>query len=278
MQVQLNGQTLRLRRLTDPEFTKAERLARMSGVSLDVCPTCGAKDEEIPGSGGVVQFQNGVYKFRGEEWFCDCQAQMALRARYLLANIGEQYMRLDWADYDGPEEVRENVALYLNKWQDFKAHGMGVEFGGKALGVGKTFGATHIGKEMVKQGQKVFFIPFVEMVSAFENDDANEIEDRIRNTTYVILDELLPPWSDRQGQFYAMKLEAMIRHRTNHNLPTIITTNLTQDELHNHYPRTYSLLAAKQLRIDMSGVDARMGRIAEENLELVANGEIRPIT
>lgn len=278
MQVTLNGQTLRLRRLSDPEYNRAERLARMSGVSLDVCPTCGAKEEEIPGSRGIMHFQNGLYKYRGEEWFCDCQAQMALRTRYLLANIGEQYMRLNWADYEGPDEVKAYVAQYLDNWKDFKAHGMGMEFGGKGLGVGKTFGATHIGKEMVKQGQKVFFIPFVEMVSAFEDDNANEIEDRIRNTTYVILDELLPPWSERQHQFYAMKLEAMIRHRTNHNLPTILTTNLTQDELHEYYPRTYSLLAAKQLRIDMSGADARIGKIAEENLELAANGEIRPIT
>lgn len=278
MKVMLRGQELRLKRLSDPDYTRAEELARMSGISLDVCPTCGGKEETIPNSGGVVEFKSGTYRYMGDEHFCDCQAQIALRARYLLANIGEQYMRLDWDDYIGPEEVKDRVSLYIERWQDFRLNGMGLEFGGKGLGVGKTFAATHIGKEMVKRGQHVFFIPFVEMVSAFEGDNAREIEERIRTTTYVILDELLPPQSDRQNQFYATRLEAMIRHRTNYNLPTIITTNLAESELHEYYPRTYSLLAAKQLRIDMSGEDARLGKIAEQNLELVANGEVRPIT
>jgi DNA replication protein DnaC len=278
LKVLLNGSELKLRRLSDPEYVEAERMARASGKSLDVCPTCKGREEEIPGSGGEKRFVSRTYRLWGEEYPCHCQGQIALFARYLVANIGEQYMRLNWADYTGSQEVRENVAMYLDKWQDFKVHGMGVEFGGKGLGVGKTFGATHIGKELIKRGQKVFFVPFVEMVSAFEKDNAEELEARMRDTTYLILDELLPPFSDRQHQFYAFRLEALIRHRTNHNLPTIITTNLTVDELLTHYPRTYSLLAAKQLRIDMTGEDARKGRVAEENLELVANGEVRPIT
>lgn len=274
----MSGQEIRLRRLTDPEYTKAESLARMSGVPLDQCPTCGGKEQEIPGSAGVMEFRSGTYRYRGEEHFCDCQAQMALRARYLLANIGDQYMRLDWADYDGPDRVRRDVANYLDQWQDFKINGMGLEFGGKGLGIGKTFGATYVGKELVKRGQKVYFIPFVDVISAYQRDDHQALEDTLRGVTYLILDELLPPYSEAQHALYAFKLEALIRHRTNFNLPTIITTNLSRDELDDYYPRTYSLLEAKQMRIDMSGVDARRNRIAEENLELAANGEVRPIT
>jgi len=278
MKVMMRGQEIQLRRLTDPEYAKAAHLASSSGVSLSVCPTCGGKEEVIPESGGVKVFRNGTYRYRGEEHFCDCQAQIALRARYLLANIGEQYMRLNWDEYVGAENVTDSVALYLDKWKDFRINGMGLEFGGSGLGIGKTFAATHIGKEMVKNGQQVFFIPFVEMVSAFQSDSAHELEERIKTTTYVILDELLPSISNSQHQFYSMRLEAMIRHRTNHNLPTIITTNLSVEQLTQHYERTYSLLAAKQLRIDMTGTDARTGKIADENLELVANGEVRPIT
>lgn len=278
MKVSLNGQELKLKRLTDPEYDEAIKLARMSGVPLDVCPTCGGHEEEIPGSGGVKVFVEGVYKFRGEEHFCNCQAQMALRARYLIANIGDQYMRLDWADYDRSDVVRRDVAQYVDNWQDFKVNGMGLEFGGKGLGVGKTFGATYVGKEMIKRGQRVYFIPFVDVVAAFQREDYMRLEDKLRSITYLILDELLPPWSDAQHALYAHKLEGLIRHRTNFNLPTIITTNLEKAELDEYYPRTYSLLEAKQLRIDMSGTDARRNVIAEENIELAANKEIRPIT
>jgi DNA replication protein DnaC len=268
---------LRLGFLSDTDYDTAARLARQNGTPLDQCPTCRAKETEIPDSGGIKEFRNGKYRYRGEEHDCDCQSQMALRARYLLANIGDQYMRLDWADYTGSESVKTTVALYLDKWQDFKMHGMGLEFGAKELGVGKTFAATYIGKELIKRSQRVYFLPFAEMVSAFEKQDGEEIETRMRETTYLVLDELLPPWTDRQHSFYATRLEALVRHRTNHNLPTIITTNMTKKELDEHYPRTYSLLEAKQLRVDMGGEDARRGKIAIENIELAMNGEVRPI-
>lgn len=254
---------LRLGFLSDTDYSIAERLARQSGIKLDTCPTCLDKES---------------YRYRGVEYDCDCETQIALRARYLIANIGEQYMRLDWADYNGPDWVKKEVAGYLDQWQDFKQQGMGLEFGGKGLGVGKTFGATYVGKELIKQGQRVFFCPFVDMVSSFEKQDGEELEARMRETTYLVLDELLPPVSERQHHLYATRLEALIRHRTNHNLPTIITTNMTPEELDEEYPRTYSLLAAKQLRFDLTGADARRGKVAQENMELVLNREVRPIT
>lgn len=267
-----------MRTLNDREYNEAERLARMGGVPLDVCPTCGSRETEIPGSGGVKEFINGTYRYRGEERDCDCQAQIALRARYLIGNIGDQYMRLDWNDFNGSDHAATMVPTYIEKWKSFLVNGMGLEFGGPDLGVGKTFAATTIGKELIKLGQRVYFIPFVEMVSAFESEKGDEIEKRMRETTFLILDEILPAKSDRQREFYSTKLEALIRHRTNFNLPTITTTNMTEEELHREYPRTYSLMQAKQIRVDMSGVDRRSGQIAEENLELVLADEVRPIT
>lgn len=278
MKVVLNGTELTLRTLTDQEYNQVERLSRMSSVSMDVCPTCGARETEIPGSGGVKEFKTGSYRYRGLTYPCDCHAQMALRARYLLANIGDQYMRLDWKDFDGTEDAQYWVATYLQKWQSFKLNGMGLEFGGPDIGTGKTFAATTVGKELVKLGQRVYFIPFIEMVDAFQSDNGKEIERRMRETTFLILDEILPPVSERQRDFYETKLEALVRYRTNFNLPIISTTNLPEENLSVAYPRTYSLLQAKQIRVDMSGTDRRMGQIRLENIELAQHDEVRPIT
>lgn len=278
MVVQHRGRELKLRDLTDREYDEASRLARIKGPSIEVCPTCGGHEEEIPDSGGVRAFQGSTYTLWGTEHECECKAQIALRSRYLLSGIGEQYWGLDWeTNFDGSQEARDFVSGYLDKWESYKRHGWGVEFGGP-LGVGKTFAATHIGKTLIQRNQKVYFIPFVEMVSAFEKQNGHDLEARIRDTTYVIIDELLPAISERQRDFYATRFEAVIRHRTNYNLPTIITTNIGQDELHEEYPRIYSLLAAKQSRIDMSGEDVRHGKVQLEMMELVANDEVRPIT
>jgi DNA replication protein DnaC len=233
--------------------------------------------EAIPGSGGVKQRINGTYKYLGKEYDCECDAQIALRSRYLVANIGEQYQRLDWDEWTGCPDTKAAVDLYLSEWEQFFRQGMGLEFYSSALGTGKTFAATHIGKELIKQGQSVYFIPFIEMVAAFDRQDSDYIANRVRESGFVILDEVIPPISEAQKSFFATQLEALIRHRTNNNLPTIMTTNMDQETLNAAYPRTYSLLSAKQMRQEVAGTDRRES-IGIKEMEIIANGETRPIT
>lgn len=265
--------TLKLRDLNDEEYAYAEALCtQIKGKNLDYCPTCRKRfpadiEDEVP----------RTYYYDGQTRPCNCQEQIALFARYLLAGIPEQYMRLDYADYEGSDNAKWFVNSYLGMWKDYRDNGFGVELGGPKLGIGKTFTATYLGKELIKRRQKVLFIPFVEMVTAFERTDAEEVEGKLRWTPYVILDDIMPPVSERQKNFYHTRFEAIIRHRTNYNLPTIITTNISAENLEEYYPRTYSLLAAKQVRIDMTGKDYR-SQMGFDNMELIANKETRPIT
>jgi len=276
MQITLKNKTYKLKNLTDQEYDLAVKLAK-SKQPLDQCPTCDSKKDVIPGSGGVRERIQGTYRYMGKQYDCECDAQIALRARYLVANIGEQYQRLDWNEWSGCERTKELVDLYLNGWEQFFRQGMGIELFSSALGTGKTFAATHIGKELIKQGQSVYFIPFVEMTAAFDRQDSEYIAERIRTSGFVILDEVIPPISEAQRSFFSVQLEALIRHRTNNNLPTIMTTNMNQETLNRAYPRTYSLLSAKQTRQEVAGTDRRE-YIGFKEMEIIANGETRPIT
>jgi DNA replication protein DnaC len=263
---------LKLPHLSDEQAHEVSQRARIRGISIDECPTCKSKPDEY------WERTSGSYRLFGEEYPCNCEEQLNLRKHYLLANIPDQYMMLDWdRDYLGPEDVKENVALYLDRWDDFKHAGMGLEFGGKTLGTGKTFAATHIGKTLVKSGEDVFFVCFDDVLDALKKEDT-KIEQRLRETNVIILDEVKPPHTDKQKSFFANRFESLIRHRTNWNGVTVLTTNLSQDEIKHHYPRPYSLLSAKQMRIDMTGVDARLDQVPRIELELIQNGERRPIS
>lgn len=273
----MKTKSLNLRRLSDSEYETVLAKANMSGVGLDTCPTCKSSNIEIE-PGVMLWPDDCTYKYKGEEFECDCKTQMALRRQYLLAGIPDQYMRLDWEDYVGPQDTIDAVNIYVATWDRMKDNGLGLEFGGSGLGIGKTFAATHIGKELIKAGQRVLFMPFIEMISAFNKSNADELENQLRETTFLLLDEILPPVSERQADLFSTRYEAIIRYRTDHNLPTIITTNMTEAELYDKYARTYSLLSAKQLRIDMGGEDARVSRIGNENFEMAINGEVRPLT
>lgn len=255
-----------------------ERLANSSGTPLDTCPTCGSVEKVIDEEFGIIDRVNGTYKLDGVEHACDCEEQILLRKHYLLAGIGDQYMRLNWdKEFSGDPNAGSMVATYLDNLEAMRMNGMGIEFSAPELGVGKTFAATHIAKVLIKNGQRVKFVHFIDMVETFKKSDAEALEEELRKVTYLVLDEVLPPVSAAQGNLFAPKLESIIRHRTNFNLPTIMTTNLTKAQLEEHYPRTYSLLAAKQIRVEMDGKDMRKGEINTRNLELIENGERRPI-
>jgi DNA replication protein DnaC len=268
----------RLPRLTNDQYDYVAKVCRNSGIPINQCPTCLAKEIEV--EPGVYGFENGQYKFRGEVFDCDCQRQMDLRVHYILANIGDQFQRLDWEDFYGQGEVRDFVATYLDKWESFKVNGMGVEFSSPNLGTGKTFAATHIGKELVKRGEAVYFMDFRDVIHLLNKDSdyRNAQEDRIRETTILILDEVVAGISDAQGDLFATRFEELVRYRTNFNRITLMTTNLTPEKLHREYPRSYSLLEAKNSRVIMEGEDARQSFIRDENRELALNEEVRPIT
>lgn len=216
----------------------------------------------------------------GIEHPCDCDTQMMLRKHYLLAGIPDQYQRLDWNNFQGTKEAVEAVSLYLESWESAKVNGMGLEFASPNLGVGKTFAATHVAKELIKRGERVYFTPFIQVINLLgqESSYRQSQEALLNDITVLILDEVIAGISYAQADFFASKFEELIRNRTNFNRPTIMTTNLTQEELHEEYPRPYSLLEAKQIRILMNGDDFRRGDRGMRNIELLANLEIEPLT
>lgn len=202
-----------------------------------------------------------------------------LRKHYLLSNIPDQYMRLDWErDFMGDEAAKDTVALYLDKWPSFKLNGMGVEFAGSGLGVGKTFAATTIAKELVKRKEEVFFLPFNQMLHAMRYEDT-EILSNLDRVNVLILDEVQPPPNEQLRNVMANHFESIIRNRTNYNGVTILTTNMDEGTCNSEYPRVYSLLKAKRFRrVEMEGNDARQSKIANRDLELILNDEVRPIS
>jgi DNA replication protein DnaC len=262
---------LRLPHLTDKQAEIVRNRAKKSGIDPDTCPTCLSKADQYG------ERENGTYRYEGEERECDCATQIMLRKHYLLANIPDQYMRLSWTwDFTGDMKAKEAVELYLEKWPAFKLNGMGVEFAG-TLGIGKTFAATTIGRELVKRREDVYFLPFNQMLYAMRYED-KEILSRLDEVNVLILDEIQPPPDPKLIAVFSNQFEVIVRNRTNYNGVTIMTTNMDESEVEQHYPRVYSLLRAKQIRVEIDGSDARKGVTGKKNLELILNNETRPIT
>jgi hypothetical protein len=100
---------------------------------------------------------------------------------------------------------------------------------------------------------------------------------REESSTFLIIDEVRKPWTERSSDVFTNRFEEVIRHRNHNALPTVITTNMTQREMEKEYPRIVSLLLPNTVEVDMPGGDYRNNTYAMERLNLLANNEVKPI-
>lgn len=264
--------------MSNKQFEEVESLLQKSPKKSRECPTCGGRAEEA--APGIYEWPKTVYKNANDEVVvCDCAEQVELFRHYLLAHIPEEYMRLGEEQYYGDQEAWDEVTKYLSLWEDMKAYGLGLGLYSKTQGTGKTFLATRVARELVKAGETVYYINFRDIMALYEmpyEERANE-EDRIKNSTLLILDEVVGTISAAQKSLFGSKFEEVVRYRTNYGRVTILTTNLKPADLDANYERTYSLLAAKERHIGIAGHDARREGIWDYNQTLAEYGQRSPI-
>lgn len=232
----------------------------------DVCPTCDDKK---------------TYKLDGDEHECDCETQKLLQKHYFTANIGREYHDICLKDFIGSDReiVVPIVEEYVKNFSDKFHYGLGVTFTGP-VGTGKTFAMNCILKGLIQQGRDVYSISFEEMINTWASawQDATvkrQLENKLKSVDVLGLDEVKT--DNRNDSFLAHGFESVIRHRTANLLPTIITTNMTQQSMERVFPKITSLLGARNAKAELTGKDLRKKEIRYRVLELEKYGERRPI-
>lgn len=227
------------------------------------------------------------YKYLGETYSCDDDAYghiiMRLVQLYYLHNIPLQYQQLVWEEWPTDTEWQKNaqdqILEYINLFPRYSLNGVGLTFYSKGTATGKTWGATSVLKELVKRGYDGWFAPWYRVKSYYEDVNNRYLVSRVQDAQLLVLDDVTPPWTEKQKNFFADKLEELLRPRTDANLPTIITTNLLPNEMEQYYPRIFSLMSAKNHEIELDGADARLDAfVMRRNAEIEANDEALPIT
>lgn len=231
------------------------------------CPTCGGKK---------------FYRLDFKQLECDCDLQIALQKHYFRANIGREYHDICLKDFEGDDAgtVVPAVKKYLEHFDDNFHYGLGLTFTGP-FGTGKTFALTCVLKELVKIGRSVYFTTFEQLINVWGDSwhDANAkrlLEKQLKSVEVLGLDELKTDPRNSSG-FLQNGLDSVIRYRTANLLPTLVTTNMTSDLEKSEFGKVYSLLAAKNTRIETHGHDRRMLEVRQRNHELAMNGERRPV-
>jgi DNA replication protein DnaC len=252
--------------LSDEEAARlADRFPQL-GVEVgpwDYCPTCNTEKK---------------YRLNGVDHECDCRAQLQLYRHYLNSGVGDLYHRLDWGDFYGDRElavsIREN---YLG--HSYIDQGMGLFLWGD-MGTGKTMLATLVIKDLIKRGVKCYAITVEDLIDEFtkgwaSDDDKRWYERKIKYSEVLLLDDLGK--ERNRGSLPQSTFNGLLRSRVQGGRPTLITTNLSIEQVTNTYgTSSMSLLYEQSLAEEFRGEDQRSEARARKVL-LAHAGERRPI-
>lgn len=251
------------RNISNSEYENLWKRFPTLRATANTCPTCN---------------DAGFYQFENSQNECDCDTQKGLRRHYLYANIGMRYHSLSFDDlYEEKDDLRIFLEDYIENFEFNARYGRGVTFYGP-LGTGKTFAQILILKSLIKRGYKGWFDSFTSVVDKFSaTETKQELMLNVRSSEILVLDEIIEPMSSRQHEYFSEVYESVIRYRVENSLPTLIGTNLDNEQHEKWYPRVWSLLNMVQIPVLVSGTDVRAAQAKDVVDMLITNREVRPI-
>lgn len=229
----------------------------------DYCPTCK---------------KTGIYRWEGKDHECDCATQLRLYKKYLSSGIGIPYQRLTWDDLDPELDPQlEPIYKFLNDPEKYLSRGIGVYLWGPP-GSGKTMVATLILKDLIRKGHTGFSATMAEMVNYFtagwggNTEEKNWFTNKFLSSQVLVLDELR-----RDNRLAESTFDHILRTRVHEGRPTIITTNLTPDELENGYGSSIlSLIVQQSIVVNLNRQNYR-GQAHDRLMKEIELGETTPI-
>lgn len=154
--------------------------------------------------------------------------------RVKSSGIEKKFIKSEWGDIvenAGNSEALKQVRHYIDNFERFYHEGRGLLLYG-GVGTGKTMIASIIGSELMRKGASVLFISVIDLMNrgtGFEYQEENErFNRRVKSCGLLIIDDL---GAERSTSFAKERVMAVLNARYLANLPMVVTTNLSMQEL-----------------------------------------------
>jgi DNA replication protein DnaC len=276
--------------LLNPEAERLERIYPDLPRSPQQCITCGGT--------GTFRWWDHYAQVNEKapvvaDYKCPCIDQWIMHRRMLYCGIQLSYQRLTWHDAVAVEpEARRTAYEYLDGVDRYVAVGVGLILHGR-VGTGKTLLAALLAKGLLARGYDVHFTTFAGMLDALtagwrDPEERVWFAKRIRNAGFLVLDDVGREHKQRtmvKGEglvehttaLSESSIDELLRYRVASAKPTIVTTNLTLDDLEHRYGgNVMSLLRERSATYGFAGEDFRdQSRI--RTLDEVKQGLTRPV-
>lgn len=206
---------------------------------------------------------------------CDCMRNALIMAGYESSGIAQllktqtfenfslDYYKAQPESYAMMEKIFAYVKNYAENFESGRSENIAM-FGG--TGLGKTHISSAIAKKVIEKGNDVFYVTAVDMVSDFEAEQfggqhmaKGELTDRYFDCDLLIIDDL---GAEMANQFTVSCLYNLLNVRINRRAATVLSTNLTQQELFKKYNERITSRVIGEFRIlPFTGADIRMQKI-----------------
>ena len=172
-----------------------------------------------------------------------------------------------FANDTGINPEMQKAHSYVEHWAEMKATATGLLLWGN-VGTGKSFFAGCIANALLDRGVPVLMTNFSRILNALTgmfSDDRNKYIDSLNHYSLLIIDDL----GMERGTEYALEqVFNVIDARLRSNLPLIVTTNLTLDELKHPadlaHERIYSRVLERCIPLKINNQNIRQMK-AQEN-------------
>ena len=203
---------------------------------------------------------------------CHCLKELIIKERIAASAMGnliekQSFDSFSLKCYDYDEKVLERMTAILamakNYVKNFSKRKDNLLLIGPT-GTGKTHISTAIARELIHEGYDVIYDSTQNILSDFEDDkfrggwNSENRSDKYLECTLLIIDDLGTEFSN---QFTVSALYNLLNARQNKGLATIISTNLTPEELARKYEdRIYSRIIGGAKILPFEGKDKRVSK------------------
>lgn len=162
-------------------------------------------------------------------------------------------------------KVSDACQRYVECWDEMKANNIGVLFYG-SVGTGKSFLASCIGNGLLERRVPVAATNFPRLLNLLQGTyEKQALLDRLSIYKLLIVDDL---GVERDSAYAEEQIFNIIDARSNSELPVIVTTNLTLEEMEHpttmQYARIYDrVLAMCPIRLKLAGESRRKANASE---------------
>jgi len=188
------------------------------------------------------------------------------------ASVPIKFHEFEIDDYTRCSAAKTKIVKYLSKIKEAYKRGIGLYlFGGR--GLGKSLVEAIIVKEVLRKGYTARYTTLGETVmmfgDGFYNREARDFyQKEVLQVDFLIIDDIDKTFKSEKSNYVAAAFDQLIRTRCNELLPTIVSSNKTQNDLFSQEDSfcasALSLLAEHLLGITFQGQDKRIKDISPQ--------------